>query len=146
MTKDQVYRVEYFAITADDQPGKGGDLGNRLKQEGINLLGVLAFPTGGGKVQVDLVPEHPEDLKKVAKKIGITLGEPKVAFLAQGTDRAGAMGEILSRLGTAKINITASLGVGAGGNRYGALLWVKQADVEAASRALGATTMATHRV
>ena len=146
MTKDQVYRVEYFAITADDQPGKGGDLGSRLKQEGVNLLGLLAFPTGNGKVQVDLVPEHPEDLKKAAKKIGLTLGEPKVAFLAQGTDRAGAMGEILSRLGTAKVNVRATAGVGAGGNRYGALLWVKQADVETASRALGATTMAAHKV
>ncbi|HEY3215836.1 MAG TPA: hypothetical protein VGK93_05035 [Candidatus Eisenbacteria bacterium] len=146
MTKDQVYRVEYFAITADDQPGKGGDLGNRLKQEGVHLLGLLAFPIEGGKVQVDLVPEHPEDLRKAAKKVGIILGEPKIAFLAQGTDRAGAMSEILGRLGTAKVNITAALGVAAGGNRYGALLWVKQADVENASRALGATTMTTHRV
>jgi len=36
--------------------------------------------------------------------------------------------------------------VASGGNRYGGILWVNQQDVELASRALGATTMATHHV
>lgn len=144
--KDQVFRVEYFAIIADDRPGTGADLGRRLKDEGVNLLALSAFPTPAGKTQVDIVPEHPEQLLKAARKLGLTIGEPKVAFLIQGSDRPGALGEVMNRLGAANVNIRASLGVAVGGNRYGGLLWVNQQDVELASRALGATTMATHHV
>src|SRR5262245_2916463 len=103
--KDQVFRVEYFATTADDKPGVGANLGKRLAQENVNLLALLAFPLEGGKTQVDLVPENPDALVKAARKIGITLGEPKQAFLIQGTDRAGAVAEVLGRLGNANINV-----------------------------------------
>ncbi len=144
--KDQVYRVEYFAITADDRPGVGGELGKRLAQEGVNLLAALAFPSEKGKVQVDLVPEHPQDLTRAAKKLGLTLGPAKICFLMQGSDRAGAWGDVLHRLGTNDVNVRATCGVACGGNRWGGLIWVAQSDVEAASRALGAGTMATHQV
>jgi predicted amino acid-binding ACT domain protein len=144
--KDQVFAVEYFAVTADDRPGAGADLGAKLGQEGINLLALSAFPVGPGKTQVDIVPENPEKLTKAAKKLGLTLGAPKVAFLVQGTDRAGATGEVLARLGNARINVRAALSVGGGGNRYGGLIWVEQDDIEAATRALGATTMTAHHV
>ena len=144
--KDQVFRVEYFPVTADDKPGTGANLGKRLAQEGVNLLGLLAFPADPGKTQVDLVPESPDQLTKAARKLGIMLGQPKIAFLVQGTDRAGALGDILSRLGNANINVRATLGVGSGSNRYGGLIWVDQAKVEDASRALGASTMAAHHV
>lgn len=144
--KDQVFRVEYFAITAEDRPGAGADLGRRLKEEGVNLLALSAFPVSGNRTQVDLIPEHPEPFLRAAKKLNLTLGEPKIAFFIQGADRPGAMGEVLNRLGAANINVRASLGVACGGNRYGGLLWVNPQDVELASRALGATTMSTHHV
>ena len=144
--KDQIFRVEYFAITADDRPGIGADLGRRLRDEGVNLLALSAFPLAAGKTQVDLIPEHPETFLKAAKKLNLTPGEPKIAFLIQGSDRPGAMGDVLNRLGAANINVRATSGVGAGDNRYGAILWVNPRDVELASRALGATTMAAHQV
>src|SRR5207247_10261271 len=103
--KDQVTRIEYFALTADDKPGVGADLGKRLAKEGVNLLGLLAFPTGPGKVQVDMIPENPEAFTKAVRKLGLTIGAPKAAFRVQGADRAGAMGEVLDRLGIAKINV-----------------------------------------
>ena len=112
----------------------------------MNLLGISVFPTGPGKVQVDLIPENPDALTKVAKKIGLNLAPPKCAFLIQGTDRPGAMAEVLGRLGNAKINTRATIGLAGGGNRYGGVIWVAQSDVEAAARALGAIAMATHHV
>jgi hypothetical protein len=144
MSKDQALRVEYFAIQSDDKPGVGADLHKKLAKEGVNLLAVLVFPTGSGKVQVDLVPENPETFTKAARKLGLTTGPAKAAFLLQGTDRAGAIGDVLDRLGSAKINVRATCGVVSGGNRYGVLLWVNPADVEAATRALGA--QAAHHV
>jgi hypothetical protein len=144
--KDQVFRVEYFALTAEDRPGAGAELGRRLKDEGVNLLAMSAFPLTAGRTQVDIVPEHPEQFLRAAKKLNLAVGEPKIAFLIQGTDRPGAISEMMNRLGAANVNIRATLGVATGGNRYGGLLWVNQQDVELASRALGATTMATHHV
>lgn len=143
--KDQTLRVEYFAVTADDRPGVGADTGKKLAKENVNLLALHAFPTGPGKVQVDFVPENPELFTKAARKIGLVISEPKTAFLAQGTDRAGAMGELLDRLGTQGINVRATSGVACGGNRYGALIWVSSADVDKAARVLGAQS-ATHKV
>lgn len=143
--KDQTLRVEYYVVTADDRPGVGADIGKKLAKENVNLLAVLEFPTGPGKVQVDFVPEHPEQFAKAAKKLGISTGPPKTAFLAQGTDRAGALGDLLDRLGNQGINVRATCAVVSGGNRYGALIWVAPTDVEQASRALGAQS-ATHKV
>jgi hypothetical protein len=142
--KDQVSRVEYFALSVDDKPGVGAELGKKLAKEGVNLLAQLAFPSGGGKSQVDLVPENPETLAKAARKLGIALGQPKTAFLIQGTDRAGALAEVLDRLGNAGINVRATSVVCAGGNRYGGVIWVEAARVEDASRALGAGAAAHH--
>ena len=82
--KDQAFRVEYFAVNAEDKPGAGANLSKRLAQEGVNLLAVLAFPAEAGKTQVDLVPENPDQFTKAAKKLGLSLGQPKVAFLVQG--------------------------------------------------------------
>ncbi len=144
--KDQIRRVEYFAVTEDDRPGRGADLGRKLAQEKVNLLAVLAFPVSPGKTQVDLVPEHAEGLVRAASKLGISLGAPKIAFLVQGADKPGAMGEVMNRLGSAGINLRAAMGVTCGGNRFGALLWVAPSDVDAASRALGAVSMVSHHV
>ena len=144
MTKDQALRVEYFAITMDDKPAIGADLHKKLAKEGVNLLAMLAFPAGQGKTQVDLVPENPEAFTKAARKIGLTVSEPKTAFLVQGTDRTGALGDVLDRLGTQRINVRATCGLSSGGNRYAAIIWVGAADVENAARALGSQPAAHH--
>jgi hypothetical protein len=142
--KDQVLRINYFAAHVDDRPGVGAEMGKQLAKEGVNLLALLAYPEASGKTQVDLIPENPDALTKAARKLGLTLSPSKSAFLLQGTDRPGAMAEVLERLGNAKINVRATYGVCSGGNRYGGMLWVDAADVEAATRALGATTAAHH--
>src|SRR5262249_1457114 len=126
--KDQALQIEYFAVTVDDKPGIGADIHKRLAKEGVNLLALLAFPVEPSKTQVDLVPENPESFAKIAKRLGIGIGEPKPAFLVQGTDRTGALGEVLGRIGAVGVNVRATCGIGAGGNRYGAILWVNPAD------------------
>lgn len=110
----------------------------------MNLLAILAFPVEPGRTQVDLVPEDPDSFVKIARRIGLAIHEPKMAFLIQGTDRAGAMADVLARLGSEGINVRASCGVASGGNRYGILLWVSPADVQAAAGALGAQMAAHH--
>ncbi len=135
---DQVRTVSYFAVTVDDKPGEGARITKEIKKRGINLLAVHGFPTQGGKTQVDLVPEDSKAFTRAAQELGWSVGAGKAAFLIQGEDRAGAMAEIYERLAKSGINLIAATGIAAGKGRYGCLLWVAPADVEAATRALGA--------
>jgi hypothetical protein len=104
----------------------------------VNLLAVLGFPLGGGRSQIDLVPEDPQSLEAAAEQAGLTLSEPKQAFLVQGDDRVGAVAETTAKLGEANVNVTAVAATGAGSGRFGMILWVPAADYEKAAAALGA--------
>ncbi|MFZ2224851.1 MAG: ACT domain-containing protein, partial [Candidatus Deferrimicrobium sp.] len=88
--------------------------------------------------QLDFVPGNGPAFRKAAKKVGLAVTK-NTAFLVQGQDRPGAVAEIVSRLAEAGVSITALDAVAAGGGRYGAILWVKPAEVRKAAKALGAT-------
>ena len=104
----------------------------------MNLLAFLGFPLGGGQSQIDLVPEDPASLSQAAEQAGITLSEPKRAFLIQGDDRVGAVADATAKLAEADINLTAVAATGAGAGRYGMILWVAPTDYERAASTLGA--------
>ena len=135
---DTVQRVEYYYVTVPDTPGEGQRLLSALKDGGVNLLAFLGFPVGGGQSQLDLVPEDPAQLRDVAERAGVTLSEPKRAFLIQGDDRVGAVADTTAKLAQAGINLTAAAATGTGAGRYGMILWVAAADYERAAEALGA--------
>jgi hypothetical protein len=135
---DTVRGVEYYYVTVPDAPGEGQRILSALEDGGVNLLAYLGFPLGGGQSQIDLVPEDPQSLKEAAERAGLTLSEPKRAFLIQGDDRVGAVTATTARLAEANINITAAAATGAGAGRYGMILWVAATDYERAADALGA--------
>ena len=62
-------------------------------------------------------------------------GAPTTVFAR--VDRAGAVADIVGKLADAKINITATDAISAGG-RYGCLCWVSPRDVKKAAQVLGA--------
>jgi hypothetical protein len=93
---------------------------------------------GGGRSQIDLVPEDPDGLKDVAEQLGTALSEAKRAFLVQGDDRVGAVADTTAKLAKAGINVTAAAATAAGSGRYGMILWVAAADYERAADVLGA--------
>lgn len=134
---DTTRRVEYQYVTVPDEPGAAFKVLAPLKEAGVNLLAYLAFPVGGKRAQIDLVPEDPAKLKAAAGKAGLTLSQAKRAFLVQGDDRAGAVAQAAKKLAEAGINVTAAAAAGAGGGRYGMILWVAPADYDRAARALG---------
>ncbi|MBI4715135.1 MAG: ACT domain-containing protein [Nitrospirae bacterium] len=67
------------------------------------------------------------------------VGLKKTGFHVQGDDRVGAVADVLTRLADAKINVTAIDALSAGEGRWGAILWVKAADVSKAAKALKAS-------
>jgi hypothetical protein len=132
---DTIRRVDYYYIETPNKPGEAARALATLKDAGINLMAFSGFPSGR-HAQLDFIPADPAAFVKVARKAGWKLSARKTGFLIQGEDRVGAVAEILRRLAEANINVTAIDGVSAGADRYGAILWVKPADVRRATKAL----------
>jgi hypothetical protein len=134
---DSIRGVDYYYVTVPDAPGEGQRILSALQEGGVNLLAYLGFPVGGGRSQLDLVPEDPEALKGVAEQLGTPLSDAKRAFLVQGDDRLGAVADTVGKL-AAGINVTAAAATAAGSGRYGMILWVAAADHARAADVLGA--------
>jgi prephenate dehydratase len=134
---DMIRKVSYFYTTAPDKPGEGARLLQALRDAGINLLALHAFPSAR-KSQVDFVPSDSARFVALAKSAKIKLSKPKTAFLIEADDRVGALADVFRKLGAAKINVTAVTAVGSGMGRFGGIFWVKPRDVTKAATAVGA--------
>ena len=133
---DTVRVVDYFYIVTSDKPGEGARILRHLKDAGVNLAVVYAFPAGR-RTQVDVVPESGEAFKAAAKGAKWKVVGPKKAYVIEGDDRVGALTGYFAKLADAKINVTATSAIVAGTGRFGAILWVKPRDVKRAAKALG---------
>lgn len=133
---DSIRKVDYFKALVQDKAGEGARILSALLGEGINLLAFTGFPRGR-RTQLDFIPENGTAFRKAARRAGLEVTK-NTAFLIQGQDRPGVIAEIASKLADAGVNITALDAVAAGGGRYGAILWVKPAEVRKAAKALGA--------
>ena len=131
---DTIRVVEYFYVTAPNKPGEGARALNTLKEAGVNLLAFSGFPQGR-RAQLDFIPADPVAFKQAAKRAKWKMVGPKRGFLLQGDDRVGAIAELLDRLGTAKINVTAIDAVSVDG-RSGAIFWVAPKDLKKTSTIL----------
>ncbi|MCS6951422.1 MAG: hypothetical protein RMK57_10120 [Bryobacterales bacterium] len=134
---EEIRRVDYYYVTVPDKPGEGARILAALHEAGVNLLAFSGFPAAARKAQLDFIPENPAAFAKAARKAGLKLSPKKSGFLIQGEDRPGAVAEVMGKLATAGINVTAIQAICAGAGRYGAILWVKSPDLRKASKALG---------
>lgn len=132
---DQIRTAQYFKVTIADKSGTLAHMLAPLRDAGVSLLAVHAFPRNR-RTQVDVVPEDLTGFKNVTKPLRWKVQGPKVCFLVEGDDRPGALVELTSQLGLAKINLTAVTAVMAGQGRFGAILWVKTKDVKKAAKLL----------
>jgi len=130
--------VEYYYTEVNDRPGEGAKVLNALKAARVNLIAHTGFPSTRGRAQLDFVPSNKRAFVAAARKAGIKLVGPKTAFLIQGDDRIGAVADIVSKLGRARLNVVAMNAIAAGRRRYGAILWVKPRNVGKAAKILGA--------
>jgi hypothetical protein len=135
---ETIRKVPYFYVMAPDKPGEGARALTTLRDAGVGLLAFSGFPVGK-RAQLDFVPEDPKAFRAAAKAAKWKVTGPKTAFVIEGDDRTGVMADLLGRLTAARINVTATDAVCAGGGRFGAILWVKPRDVVRAAKLLGAT-------
>ena len=134
---DKLRKVDYFYAMMPNTPGQGAKVMNALAAAGVNLLAFSAFPVDR-QAQLDLVPKSSAKLMKAAKSMGLKLSPKKTGFLLTGKDRVGAVITVLDKLALAKINVTAIDAVATGDGRFGALFWVKPANVAKTAKLLGA--------
>lgn len=134
---DKIRRVDYFYAQVPDQAGEAFKVLERLKEAGVNLISFTAFPVEGGKSQLDFVPESSDAFTKAVKGLNITVSPKKQAFFIQGSDRAGAVAEILKKLADAKVSGHAAAATCGSGGGFGMILWVKPQSYETAAKALG---------
>lgn len=135
---DRVKKISYCYVKVPNRAGQGRKVLSELRGEGINLLAYSGFPAGGGKAQLDFIPEDIGAFRRVARGHGWKVSKAKRGFLISGQDRLGAVDRHLDKLAAARINVTAADAVTAGAGRYGMILWVKAKDYARAARALGA--------
>jgi hypothetical protein len=133
---DLIRTAQYFKVQIADKPGALAGMLAPLREGGVNLMAVHAFPRNR-RTQVDVVPEDPTAFKNVAKEHKLKMQGPKMCLLVDGDDRAGALADLTDRLGSDRINMTAVTGLCAGQGRYGAILWVKPGDVKKAAKVFG---------
>jgi hypothetical protein len=133
MMADLIRTAQYFKVQIADKPGTLAGMLAPLREAGVNLMAVHAFPRNR-RTQVDVVPEDPTAFKNVAKAHKLKIQGPKMCLLLDGDDRPGALADLTDRLGSARINMTAVTGLCAGQGRFGAILWVKPGDVKKAAK------------
>jgi hypothetical protein len=134
----KVRKVDYFYIETPNKPGVGAEVLAALRDAGVDLLAFSGFPHGK-KAQIDFIPKNASVFKAAAKKAGLKLSARKTGFWIQGEDKAGAVADIMGKLAKVNVNVTAMDAVCAGKGIFGALLWVKSADVAKAAKALKAS-------
>ncbi len=132
-----VRKTAYFSMKTLNRAGQGARLLNGLAAHGVNLLAFTGFPNAG-RAQVDFIPYDVVKFTRAARKLGLKMSRKKTVFLAQGSDKAGAVAAICGRLAKAGINMVAMDAVAAGKGRFGAIFWVKPRDIAKATRVLNA--------
>ena len=135
---DTIRKVAYFSLNVPNRPGEAARILGALRDARIDLLAFSGFPNGR-RAQLDFIPSNGPAFTAAARRIGLKLNPKKIGFLAQGTNRPGAVAQIMGPLAAAKINVTAIDAVCAGAGRYGAIFWVKPKDVAKAAKVLGAS-------
>jgi hypothetical protein len=134
---DTVRKVHYYTTSVPDRPGQTFKVLAALVSGGVNLL-ACSGTTRGRRAQIDVVPDDTRAFAAAAKKAGFAFSEKKSGFLIQGDDRPGALADHLKALAEAGINVVAVDGLSAGSGRWGAIVWVGDADVRRAGRLLRA--------
>ena len=77
---DEIKRIDYYYASVPDKPGEGARILAALRDAGVNLIGVSAFPHGARRSQLDLIPEDSAAFSTAAKAAGLKLSRRKNGF------------------------------------------------------------------
>ena len=132
-----VTKVDHYSTSIPNQAGEGARVLAAVRDAGINLIALWAYPSSAGNAQLEMIAQPGIGFPKAAKKAGLTIGAKQTAFFVNGEDYPGAVAETLAKLAHAGINVGAIQAVCGGKGRYGAVIFLPQAAIRKAGKALG---------
>jgi hypothetical protein len=132
----QAQRVEYLRAVLQDRPGSLLEVMQSLKGKNVSLKALWGFAKQDGTGEIYAIAKDNSKLRGVLNALGLQT-ETGTAFFLKGTDKAGVLVKNLEALANNEVNIRGIQAVALSG-KYGALVWVKESDIEKAVAALGA--------
>jgi hypothetical protein len=125
----RVRKVIAVSTPAPDQPGTAAEMARVLRERGIALKAVWAWPSGAGTTTVLSIPERVEELRALAAEEGRSIQEIPMVWL-EGLDETGALWPFLALVGGAGINIRAMMSVAVAGSFAAAFQFGDEATVD----------------
>jgi len=97
-----------LTVYLDDRPGELARLGALLAEAGVNIEGLCAVTSGGGRAEVHvLVNDLPASFEALMGS-GIEIVEEREVVVVPLDDRPGALAQVARKLEEAEVNITLS--------------------------------------
>jgi hypothetical protein len=134
---ETIRQVEHYSASIPDKVGEGARALGALRSAGVNLIALWGYARIGGKATLEFIPDNGAALEAAAKGAKLKLSKKQIAFHVQGEDRPGAVADLLAKLAAAKVSVGAVQAVCAGSGQYGAVIFLPQAAVAKAAKALG---------
>jgi hypothetical protein len=128
--------VEYGYVRLKGDPDDAYAWLHELAEADVDLHAFSAIPFGPDHVELTLFPSDPSIVRTLAARRGATYLGPYRAILVQGDDRLGALATLHEALRAAGVRVYASSGVTDGRGGFGYVVYVREADAEAAKDAV----------
>ena len=93
-----------LTLYLDDEPGELALIGDVLGKAGVNIAGLCAL-TSGGQAEVHILVQDATSAFEALQGAGIKIAEEQEVIVLDIKDRPGALGEVVHKLGAAKINL-----------------------------------------
>jgi hypothetical protein len=94
-----------LTLYLDDEPGELALLGDVLGKAGVNIAGLCAVTSGGGHAEVHILVHDATSAFEALEGAGIKIVEEQEVIVLDVQDRPGALGELVQKLGAAKVNL-----------------------------------------
>lgn len=95
-----------LTIYLPDRPGELARVGDMLGAGGVNIEGICALTSVGGRAEVHLLVADAEAAFKALDTGGVRVSSEAEVLVLPVEDRPGVLGEVASSLGKAGVNIT----------------------------------------
>jgi len=94
-----------LTLYLDDEPGELALIGDVLGRAGVNIAGLCALSSGGGYAEVHILVQDATSAFEALEGAGLKIVEEQEVIVLDINDRPGALGEVVHKLGAAKINV-----------------------------------------
>lgn len=94
-----------LTLYLDDEPGALARVGDVLGNAGVNIVGVCAVGSGGGRAELHVLVDDPTPAFEALHCGGIEVAEEQEVIVVDVADRPGALAEVVHKLGAAKVNL-----------------------------------------